>query len=207
MYPHPFYFPHGFAYIVAKRFIFADMDTTSAALLEILKYTIPALVVLAASVLIVNRFLISQTQRKQLALFQESQDITLRLRLQAYERLILFVERISPRQLLPRVYDAEMSALELRQVITMYIMAEYEHNLSQQIYVSKNVWETVKNVKEQEINMVNQVATKLGADASGKTLYTTILDFVLKAESETPTDVALAVINQEVKKVMAFGSY
>ncbi len=207
MYPHPFYFPHGFAYIVAKPFIFADMDTTSAALLEILKYTIPALVVLAASVLIVNRFLISQTQRKQLALFQESQDITLRLRLQAYERLILFVERISPRQLLPRVYDAEMSALELRQVITMNIMAEYEHNLSQQIYVSKNVWETVKNVKEQEINMVNQVATKLGADASGKTLYTTILDFVLKAESETPTDVALAVINQEVKKVMAFGSY
>lgn len=183
------------------------MDTTSAALLEILKYTLPALVVLLATFLIVNRFLISQTQRKQLSLFQESQDITLRLRLQAYERLIIFVERISPRQLIPRIYDSSMTVLDLRTAITFGILGEYEHNLSQQIYVSKNVWETIKSVKEQEISMANQIAQKLDPAASAKELHAKIMDYVLAAESQTPTDVALAIINEEVKKVMAFGSY
>ncbi len=89
----------------------------------------------------------------------------------------------------------------------MNILTEFEHNLSQQIYVSKSVWETVKNVKDQEITMVNQIASKMEMDAPAKNLYSLILDYVLKAEGETPTDVAIAVINEEVKKVMAFGSY
>ncbi len=183
------------------------MDATSSALLEILKYTIPALVVLLASFLIVNRFLISQTQRQQLKVFQESQDITLRLRLQAYERLTIFVERISPRQLMPRIYDPNMNVLELRTALTFGILGEFEHNMSQQIYVSKNVWETVKGVKEQEISMVNQVAEKMDQSAHGKELYSKIMDYVLKADGQTPTDVALTIINDEVKKVMAYGSY
>ncbi|MBC7552568.1 MAG: hypothetical protein H7257_01175 [Taibaiella sp.] len=182
------------------------MDT-SAALLDILKYTIPAFIVLISTSLIVNRFLISQTQRKQLSLFQESQDITLRLRLQAYERMVILVERIGPRQILTRVYDSSMTVLDLRQVLTFSILAEFEHNLSQQIYVSKNVWETVKNVKEQEISMVNQVAQKMDQDAPAKELYSKILDYVLQTESQNPTDVALTIINDEVRKVMAFGSY
>jgi hypothetical protein len=183
------------------------MDNTSAALLDILKYTIPAFIVLIATSLIVNKFLVSQTQRKQLSLFQDAQDITLRLRLQAYERMVLFVERISPRQLLPRVYDANMTVMELRTALTYNILGEFEHNMSQQIYVSKNVWETVKNVKEQEISMANQIAGKLDPNAPAKELYKLIMDYVLQADSQTPTEVALTVINEEVKKVMAFGSY
>ena len=182
------------------------MDT-SATLLDILKYTIPAIIVLISTSLVVNKFLISQTQRKQMAIFQDVQDTTLKLRLQAYERLVLFVERIGPRQLLPRIYDASMTVGEFRQIITYNILTEYEYNLSQQIYVSKNVWETIKNVKEQEINMANLIAKKLDPNAPSKELYSLILDYVLKAENETPVDVALAVINDEVKKVMAYGSY
>ena len=94
------------------------MDTTSAALLDILKYTIPAFIVLISTSLIVNRFLISQTQRKQLSLFQDAQNITLGLRLQAYERLVIFIERISPRQLIPRIYDSSMTVMDLRTAIT-----------------------------------------------------------------------------------------
>src|SRR6185503_18503640 len=100
---------------------------------------------------------ISETQRKQLALFQEAQDTTLRLRLQAYERLVMFIERISPRQMIPRIYDPSMTVQDLQQALVITIRSEFEHNLSQQIYVSQNVWETVKNVKEQEINMVHQI--------------------------------------------------
>lgn len=184
-----------------------SMDNTSAALLDILKYTIPALIVLASSYLVVNKFLVSQMQRKQLSLFQDSQNITISLRLQAYERLVIFVERISPRQLLPRIYDSSMTVMDLRTAITFSILAEYEHNLSQQIYVSKEVWETVKNVKEQEITMANQVAARLDPNAPAKDLHKMIMDYVLGAEDQLPTDVALTVINGEVRKVMAYGSY
>jgi hypothetical protein len=182
------------------------MDTMNT-LLEILKYTLPALIVLMACYLIVQKFLISETQRKQLALFQDAQDTTLRLRLQAYERLVLFIERITPRQLIPRIYDPAMTVQDLQQAIVISIRTEFEHNLSQQIYVSQNVWETVKNVKEQEINMVHHISQSLKPDAPAKDLHSRILDYVLKAkEEELPTDVALHIINNEVRTVLSYGA-
>ena len=74
-----------------------------ATILEILKYILPSIIVLLSSYLIVQKFLVSELKRKQLALLQDTQDTTLRLRLQAYERLTLFVERISARALIPRL--------------------------------------------------------------------------------------------------------
>ena len=144
-----------------KTLYFCELMGIMQTALEIAKYILPALIVLAASYLIVQKFLVSQTQRKQLALFQDAQDVTLRLRLQAYERLVLFIERINPRQIIPRLYDSSMTVKDLQHAIVITIRAEFEHNLSQQIYVSKNVWETVKNVKEQEINMVHNISKAL----------------------------------------------
>jgi hypothetical protein len=180
------------------------MEMTSS-ILEILKYTIPALIVLGASYLIVQKFLVTETQRKHLAVFQDSQDITIRLRLQAYERLVLFVERINPRLLIPRIYDSSMTVRDLQMAITFNITSEFEHNLSQQIYVSKNVWETVRGVKEQELNMVNNIAKTLDAAAPAKELHSRIVNYLLTVE-ELPSDVALHIINEEVRKVMSFGS-
>ena len=180
------------------------MDMT-ASLLEILKYTLPALIVLGASYLIVKKFLVTETQRKQLAIFQDAQDVTIRLRLQAYERMVLFIERINPRLLIPRIYDSSMTVRDLQMAITITITSEFEHNLSQQIYVSKNAWETVRNVKEQELNMVNNIAKTLDANAPAKELHSKIVSYLLTVE-ELPTDVALHILNEEVRRVMSFGS-
>jgi hypothetical protein len=180
--------------------------TATETILEILKYTVPSIVVLIGTATIVNRFIVGQNQRKQMAIFEGAQDITLRLRLQAYERLAMFIERISVRQLIPRLYDPSMTVQDLQLAITITIRTEFEHNLSQQIYVSKNAWETVKGVKEQELNMVNRIAQSLSPDASAKELHVRILDVVSKATEELPTDVALEIINAEVKQVMQFGS-
>jgi hypothetical protein len=173
-------------------------------LLELVKYTLPAVVVLAASYLIVKKFLVSQIQRQQIALFKDSQDITLRLRLHAYERMVLFVERIGTRQLVNRLYNPSMTVRDLQVAMVMTIRTEFEHNLSQQIYVSRNVWETVKGVKEQEINMVNQLSKTLDGELPAKELHTRIMNIVLQTDEELPTDVALNVINDEVRRVMAF---
>jgi hypothetical protein len=175
--------------------------------LEIVKYVLPAAVVMASTYMLVKRFLLTETQQRQMAIFEKVQDSTLRLRLQAYERLVILIERINPRVLVNRVYDPSMTVLELRQMIVLSIMSEFEHNLSQQIYVSVKVWDVVKNVKEQEINMINQISKALNPEAPAKELHEKIFKYILDADGESPTDIALIILNEEVKKVMDYGSY
>ncbi len=184
------------------------MDIVTTTLLELLKYTVPSIVVMIASYTIVNKFLVAQMQRKQMAIFKESQDVTLRLRLQAYERLVLFIERISQRQLMPRIYDSAMTVRDLQQAVIMTINAEFEHNLSQQIYVSRNVWETVKGVKEQEMNMVSTLARTLNPEAPARDLHARILEVLSQTEEQDlPTVMALKIINDEAAKIMSYGSF
>lgn len=169
---------------------------------EILKYIIPAIIVLIAAVVIVNKFLVGEYKRKQLAVFQDGQETTLRLRLQAYERLIMFVERAHPRTLVPRLYVSNMTVRELQALAVGQIKTEFEHNMSQQIYVSAQVWNTVVSVKEQEIAMINQIAQDMNPDADAKELNARIINFIMTREDATPTEIALEVINNEAKMVM-----
>ncbi len=177
--------------------------TTGQTLLEILKYTLPALIVLIATSIIVSKFLVNGTRRKELAIFKEGMDTTLRLRLQAYERLSVYAERISPRSLISREYQTGMTVRELQAALTQSIRTEYEHNLSQQIYVSTQVWKTIEGVKEQEMAMINQIAGSLNPEASAKELHKRIMDFTLTNENPLPYEVALDVINNEAKVVLS----
>jgi hypothetical protein len=182
------------------------MNQGLSTLLEILKYIIPAVIVLIASATIVKRFLLTDLKEKQLALLRDNQDVTVRLRLQAYERLVLFVERIHPRNIVPRVYQSGMTVADLQSTLIFSIKAEFEHNLSQQIYITKRVWDTVKGVKEQELNMINAIAQQLNPDAPAKDLHQRIVDYVITIEGELPTDIALQMINEEAKNVLSYGS-
>lgn len=175
-------------------------------LLEILKYTIPAVVVLIACSLIVRRFLITDLKEKQIAMLRENQGPAVRLRLQAYERLALFLERVHPRQLAPRVYQTGMTVGELQATLIFNIRTEFEHNLSQQIYVSKAVWDTVRGVKEQEMNMINSIASQLQPEDPAKELHKRMVDYVMSVEGDLPIDVALQMINDEAKTVLSYGS-
>jgi hypothetical protein len=174
--------------------------------MDILKYTVPSLVVLLATVIIVRKFLAAQIQEKQLTLLKDNQDVTVRLRLQAYERLALFIERIHPRQLVPRVYEPGMTVSILQQVLIMNIKTEFEHNLSQQIYVTKAVWDSVRGVKEQELNMINTMARQLEPDAPAKELHSRMVDYLVSTEGDLPIDVALKYINEEAKLVLSYGA-
>lgn len=175
--------------------------------LEILKYVVPSVVSITGAYLIVQKFLVTETKRKELAIFEHTQDTTLRFKLQAYERLALFLERINSLQLLSRLYDTDMTVAELQFAMITTVKNEFEHNLSQQIYVSKNVWETVKGVKEQELNMINRVCQMLDPNAPARELYARIMELISRTESELPTQVGLQVLNAEAKMVMQYGTY
>lgn len=181
------------------------MNTFLNAFLEILKYTLPSLIVLSITYMIVSKFLTEQTARRQLALFHETQNITIPLRLQAYERLALYIERISPRNLLNRVYQKDMNVAVYEAVLIQSIKAEFDHNLAQQIYVSRGVWETIRGVREQEINIINTMARRLSPDAPAKELHAILMDYVLTVDGEQPTQVALQIITDESRRILSHG--
>lgn len=172
--------------------------------LEILKYTLPALIVLISNTIIINKFLVTRIKKQQLALFREGMETTLPLKMQAYERLTVFLERIHPREIIPRVYHKGMSAKDLHVALVMNIKAEFEHNISQQVYVSPQVWRTLIMVKEQELVMINSLADQMPENATANDLHKRILDFLVTDSSEeTPRDIALELINNEAKMVLS----
>lgn len=127
--------------------------------------------------------------------------VILPLQLQAYERIVLFVERIAPQNLIGRVNQPGFTVLDMQIAMVSSIKSEYDHNVSQQIYVTAQAWEAVKTVKEQTISIINQIGLKLPPDAPSIELNKQILElFMLQPES--PSDIAIEIINAEARKLM-----
>src|SRR5450756_967209 len=89
------------------------------------------------------------------------------MQLQAYERLILLTDRIALPNLISRANQPGLSAKEMQSLLTLSIRQEFEHNITQQIYVSAEAWDAVRNFKEQNLLIVNQVGSFLPPEASG----------------------------------------
>ena len=128
-------------------------------ILEILKYVLPSLVTLGGVYLIVKTFLNDENSRRNHELnkrvISEQRKIALPLRLQAYERIIVFLERIHPFSLLQRIYQPNMLLTEMHLELIKTIRVEYEYNLSQQIYISNDAWKMVTTAKEETIKLIN----------------------------------------------------
>jgi hypothetical protein len=127
---------------------------------------------------------------------------TLKLRLQAYERLTLLSERISLQNLISRIGNAGLSSRQMQASLIDSIKHEYDYNISQQIYVSPEVWKAVNNLKEQNIYVVNQLSATLPAQASGMDLNKQIIDFLINNPKASLHNIVLEAINFEAKKIM-----
>ncbi len=127
---------------------------------------------------------------------------TLKLRLQAYERLTLLAERISLQNLLSRTPNAGLSSRQMQISLIDAIRQEYEYNISQQVYVSTEVWKAINNLKEQNIYVVNQLASTLPFKASGMDLNKQIIDFLINNPKASLHNVVLDALNFEAKKIM-----
>lgn len=166
--------------------------------LEILKYTIPAIVVLFAVWVMLRNWSRSEALKRKSEFNRHISDEILPVRLQAYERIILLLERISPESLVMRVSRSEFTARQLHQELLTSITSEFDHNIAQQTYVSTEAWEKVKVAKNQIINLINDAATEVKPDASGPTLGKLILERLTELK-KTPSQVAIDFLKQEVK--------
>lgn len=167
-------------------------------------YIVLAIVIVIFLVMTIRDWRTSKKPQPQQVLANDGKskvEITLPLCLQAYERLALFLERIKPETLVSRVSKPGLSAREMRKALTGTIQLEFEHNLSQQIYVSTASWEAVCNAKEQLISIINSIADQLPAEATGTVLSKNLLELSLK-EKELPVPTALTILNAEAKKLI-----
>jgi hypothetical protein len=127
---------------------------------------------------------------------------TVKLRLQAYERLTLLAERISLQNLLSRIPNAGLTSRQMQSSLIEAIRQEYDYNISQQVYVSPEVWRAVNNLKEQNIYVVNELASTMPFQASAMDLNKQIIDFLIHNPKASLHNIVLEALNFEAKKIM-----
>lgn len=169
--------------------------------LDLLKIFLPALLVMLTAWLVIRSMLRDdQERRRQDLLLQTVKTIT-PVRLQAYERVVLFLERITPESLIMRTARQDMTAQQLQSALITGVRSEYEHNLSQQIYMSNEAWEMVKNARGTVVRLINSVASQLPPAATGEELSRMLLEEVMEMDTE-PTKTAIGYIKSELARIM-----
>jgi hypothetical protein len=170
------------------------------ALLEIIKISLPALIVAVTVYFTVKNLYEKELKKQVLDLKYNSKQVINPIRLQAYERLALLLERMKPDSLLLRSSGNNLSAGQYRTILLTTIRSEFEHNLSQQVYVSGALWEATKKAKEEICKAINLATGKVGINASGTDLATAILDIYMK-NNPLPSDLALELLRMEIKEL------
>ena len=172
------------------------MDFTK--ILELLSYTIPAVVTGLVALHFFKLHTANEDNRRSFLMRKEGSNIALPLRLQAYERLTLFLERITPNKLLVRVEPKGKDLQSYARQLTGIIEQEYEHNLAQQIYVSETAWKSVVTAKNLIVKIIRTSAEKSELK-DAEALRQDILQRYMTAES--PTTAAISLLRMEVKKL------
>lgn len=166
---------------------------------ELLKYTVPIFVVFGFIYFILNNYLEENFKLRSLDLKLTNQNSITPVRMQAYERVVVYLERISPSSLIMRIHKSGMSARLLHSELLKSIRNEYDHNIAQQIYMSNASWELVKSAKEEMINLVNAAAHKVGENSDGVELCKVLID-VTKNVEKLPTQIALEYVKKEIRQ-------
>lgn len=165
--------------------------------LETIRFVFPSLLVLIAVYLMLSSFFDNEDRRRRAELRAQNQRQSMPIRLQAYERLALFLERISPNSLLVRVKAGDLSNSAYLVLLQKAIRDEYSHNLSQQIYISDELWDYVVTAQSAMVSLLNTVSATLPPDATGAELSEALLRAAMEMK-QLPTQAALKHLKAEV---------
>jgi hypothetical protein len=168
--------------------------------LEVLKYILPALIVFSTTWVLLWYFFKSSEKRRKIEFALKNHEITTPLRLQAYERMTLLLERISIDSLLTRTNQPGMNSRQLHTELLASIRLEFEHNLSQQIYMSSSAWEMIRNARIQMIKVINTSAEKTDPIAPALELSKNIVERI-SDYPKAPTQVAIDFLKKEVQEL------
>lgn len=178
------------------QFLFFMIDNT---ILQLFFYLLPAVVVGVVAFYFFRMHITNEEKRRRFILRQENQKTALPLRLQAFERMALFLERISLGKLLLRVKPGTQSKVAYENLLAKTIDMEFEHNLAQQIYLSPECWNVIKTSKNATIGMIRKASKREDIETADKLreiLLTNLMD------QTSPTDAALDYIKKEVRNLI-----
>lgn len=167
-------------------------------LTDFLQLLVPAALVLYAVYLIVRNFLQKDFDKKLVELKISNSSTILPVRLQAYERICLLLERISPNNMLLRMSDPSYNALQFQQLVLKEVREEFNHNLSQQVYMSEEVWEKVRATVNEIIQVVNEAGQGMTIEHSSVDLSQRVFDGMIQLNRD-PIGEALAMTKKEIQ--------
>ena len=133
----------------------------------------------------------------------EGSHSTTPLKLQAYERLILLADRIALPNLISRTSQPGLNVREMQTILLQTIRQEFDHNITQQIYVSPEAWDAVRNLKDQNMLIINQVASYLPESATGQDLNKSLLEMVMQNPKASLHHIVSDALSFEAKKVLS----
>lgn len=165
---------------------------------EILKYTLPALIVFLTTYLTLSKMLNNERNRLKAEAVLNNQKFITPIRLQAYERMVLLMERISPQSLIMRTQRQNITNQELQSALLKTIRSEFEHNMAHQLYISDKAWEMVRMAKEDCIKFINQTALQTKPDGNSLQLCKLILENTMDRELD-PTTKAIGYLKEEIR--------
>ncbi|QBN17513.1 DUF7935 family protein [Flavobacterium nackdongense] len=169
------------------------MDNTQ--IITLVSYSLPTLIMAFVAYSFYELYTKNESAKRLYLLKKETKPESLSIRLQAYERMTLFLERINPSQLLVRISPISEDKTDYQNFVIAQIEQEYEHNLTQQIYVSEECWSTITNAKNATIQMI-LLAAKNEKIADANQLRELILKDLLAKSS--PSGTALSFLKNEV---------
>ena len=169
-------------------------------LLEVLKFTLAGIGIVMVAFYMAKPYLENREKLQLLDLKKSASAQTLPLRLQAYERVVLLIDRVNPANLLPRLNATAYTAAELHSIIVSEVRNEFQHNVTQQLYVSGRAWQLVKRIKDDTLNLVNNVSKSLPEEASGLDFSRAILSHLSKLETD-PYDTAVSMIRTDLEEL------
>ncbi len=169
-------------------------------LLLILVALLPSVVVFLTSFFLIRNFMGERSNERLQEIRKDDHRQVLPLRLQAYERVVLFLERISPGALVLRVHKSNMSTRMLHGEVIATIREEFEHNVTQQIYVSEKAWSKVKQAKEETIRLMNLSYEQTGDDPAGTQFSQRVFENMSRL-THTPSQEALIAVKDEVRRM------
>ncbi|MEI7734684.1 MAG: hypothetical protein WCI49_04425 [Ferruginibacter sp.] len=126
---------------------------------------------------------------------------TIKIKLQAYERLTVYAERAGLKNLVSRLHSENLSARELQIAMAQSLNSEYEYNVSQQIYFSKEMWQAIIKLRDQNTFIINQIAATLPLQATSMDLSRAILEYTANNNAEI-TKIVLEALQYEAQKIL-----
>ncbi|MEW4924707.1 hypothetical protein [Algibacter sp. 2305UL17-15] len=170
----------------------------SSRIIDLFLFTIPSLITGLIAYYFFKTHTENEDGRRRFLLKKDLQTTSLPLRLQAYERLTLFLERISPNKLLLRVIPTSSDKDAYEALLIQSIQQEMEHNLAQQIYVSEKCWSVICTAKSATVQLIRKANLSEKTDSANKLREVLLTEMM---ERHSPSDAAISILKEEVSEL------